>query len=85
MGQKGFGSAYMSATATRPSSSPEANTEWVLKDKAVEHMQGKGLEEFTEETLKHYAYRTDLLPRPKVIGKHAYYRLSDLDALIEKL
>jgi len=59
--------------------------EWVRKDKAVEYVQIKGIDTFAIETLKHYAYRTDLLPKPKVVGRHAYWKISDLDKFVESL
>jgi hypothetical protein len=58
----------------------------VRSEKAVEYMQTHwGIDTFTYQTLRHYSYETDLLPRPKVIGRHAYWMLSDLDALVEAL
>jgi len=58
---------------------------WVRRQHAIEYMQAKGFDLFTYETLRHYAYETDLLPRPKVVGRHAYWRLSDLEKLVESL
>ncbi|BCI86065.1 hypothetical protein NIIDMKKI_12710 [Mycobacterium kansasii] len=59
--------------------------DWVRPYKAVLYVQARGFELFNEATLRHYAYRTNLLPKPKKVGKYAYYRLSDVDRLIEAL
>lgn len=75
----------MSVTATRPEKLHDAEAEWLSAEKAVQHVQRKGIETFTRETLKHYAYRTDLLPKPKVVGRHAYWRVADLDRFVEQL
>lgn len=70
-----------------PEAAPAANPadDWVRPYKAVLYMHGQGFEMFNEASLRHYAYRTDLMPKPKRVGKYAYYRLSDLDKLIERL
>jgi hypothetical protein len=58
----------------------------VRSEKAVDYMQTRwGIDTFTYQTLRHYSYETDLLPRPKVIGRYAYWRIADLDALVEAL
>lgn len=75
----------MSVTETRPNTSRCPQAEWVRKQQAVEFFQSRGIDTFTVETLKNYAYNTDLLPRPKVIGRHAYWRISDLQRLLERL
>jgi hypothetical protein len=62
-----------------------SRAEWVRGPGAVEHIRNNGFDAFTYNTLKHYAYDTDLLPKPKVVGGHAYWRISDLDKLIEAL
>lgn len=56
--------------------------DWVRPYKAVLYVQGQGFDRFNEASLRHYAYRTDLLPKPKKVGRYAYYRLSDLDKMI---
>jgi hypothetical protein len=48
-------------------------------------MRSKGFELFNEASLRHYAYHTDLLPKPKRVGRYAYYRLSDLDKMVEAM
>lgn len=75
----------MSLTEARPSTDPRTQAEWLGKQQAVEFFQNRGIDTFTVETLKNYAYNTDLLPRPKVIGRHAYWRVSDLEGLLERL
>lgn len=64
---------------------PAGQTEWVSKAKAVAYLRNKGFEAVTFETLKGYAYKTGQLPKPKVIGKRAYWRVADLDKLVESL
>lgn len=66
----------MSATVT---------PEWVSAEKAVAHIRRKGIDAFTVESLRYYAYRTDLLPKPTVVGRHAYWRTADLDQLVTQL
>jgi hypothetical protein len=64
----------------------QPNDKLVRKDAAVEYMRtAHNLDTFTVETLKHYAYRTTLLPRPKIVGRHAYWHTADLDRLVETL
>lgn len=75
----------MSLTATSAEHDHDAHTEWLSREKAVLYVQRKGIETFTRETLKHYAYRTDLLPKPKVVGRHAYWRVADLDRFVDQL
>lgn len=75
----------MTTTATRPERHNGAEAEWLSAEMAVQHVQRKGIETFSRETLKHYAYRTDLLPKPKVVGRHAYWRVADLDRFVEQL
>lgn len=75
----------MSVAAARPSGSPKAEAEWVRKHEAVEFFRSRGFDKFTVETLKHYSYETDLLPRPKVVGRHAYWCVADLQQLLEAL
>lgn len=65
---------------------PATTDRLVRSEKAVEYMQTRwGIDTFTYQTLRHYSYETDLLPRPKVIGRHAYWRIADLDALVAAL
>lgn len=59
--------------------------EWLSAERAVEHVRDKGFDGFTVESLKYYAYRTELLPKPTVVGRHAYWRTADLDALVQQL
>jgi len=78
----------MAATTEHPEGVQKATPEsrLVRSEKAVEYMQTRwGIDTFTYQTLRHYSYETDLLPRPKVIGRHAYWVLSDLDALVAAL
>jgi hypothetical protein len=76
----------MPVTTEQPDGDQKAPQDrWVHKQQAVEYMQNKGLDLFTYETLRHYSYETDLLPRPKVVGRHAYWRVADLERLLEQL
>ncbi len=75
----------MSVKTTQTETSHDAEPKWLSAERAVQHIQRKGIETFTRETLKHYAYRTDLLPKPKVVGKHAYWRVADLDRFVDQL
>lgn len=75
----------MSNPAARAAATAEPVDDWVRPYKAVLYVQSQGFELFNEATLRHYAYRTELLPKPKKVGKYAYYRLSDLDKMIEAL
>lgn len=70
----------MSATAEKP------KVRLLLKHESVEYLQTRyNLTGFTEETLKRYSYKTDLLPRPTIIGRRAYWNTADLDDLVAAL
>lgn len=75
----------VSTQAAKAAEKPAPATEWVRPYKAVLYVRSKGFELFNEATLRHYAYRTDLLPKPKRVGKYTYYRLSDLDQMLEAM
>jgi hypothetical protein len=51
----------------------------------AEYLQDKGFASCTDQTIKYLAYETKKLPRPKIVGRRAYWRRSDLDAYVESL
>jgi len=53
-------------------------------DEAVQYLRDLGFVTVTVETIKRCSYRTEQLPRPKVVGRRAYWARTDLDALIER-
>jgi hypothetical protein len=75
----------MPKQAAQSAERPTPVDDWVRPYKAVLYVQRQGFELFNEATLRHYAYRTDLLPKPKRVDKYTYYRLSDLDKMIEAM
>lgn len=57
----------MSTRAAGAATTAQPVDDWVRPYKAVLYVQAQGFELFNEATLRHYAYRTDLLPKPKKV------------------
>lgn len=58
---------------------------YLTANEAAQYLRDLGFTSVTVETIKHYAYRTGQLARPKVAGRHAYWARKDLDQLVENL
>jgi hypothetical protein len=52
---------------------------------AVDFLHALGFTTATVETVKYHAYYTGKLPKPKIVGRRAYWARTDLDALVEQL
>lgn len=52
---------------------------------AARYLNSLGFIAATVETVKYHAYYTGKLPRPKVVGRKAYWSRESLDALVEAL
>lgn len=52
---------------------------------ATRYLNSLGFVAATVETVKYHAYYTGKLPRPKIVGRKAYWSREALDALIEAL
>lgn len=52
---------------------------------ATRYLNSLGFTSATAESIKYHAYCTGRLPRPKVLGRKAYWSRESLDALVEAL
>ncbi|MCV7024871.1 DNA-binding protein [Mycolicibacterium novocastrense] len=52
---------------------------------AVSYLHALGFTTATVETVKYHAYYTGKLPKPKIVGRQAYWSRTDLDRLVESL
>lgn len=52
---------------------------------AARYLNTLGFTAATVETVKYHAYYTDKLPRPKILGRKAYWSREALDRLVESL
>ena len=52
---------------------------------AARYLNSLGFFAATVETVKYHAYCTGNLPRPKIMGRKAYWSRKSLDALVEAL
>lgn len=59
--------------------------EFLDVSQAAQYLQDKGFASCTTQTIKYFAYETDKLPRPTVVGRKAHWNKRDLDLLVEKL
>jgi hypothetical protein len=52
---------------------------------AAQYLQDMGFDSCTAQTIKYLAYEKGLLPRPKVVGRRAYWSRADLDKFVANL
>lgn len=52
---------------------------------AARYLNSLGFTAASAETVKYHAYYTGKLPRPKIVGRKAYWSRESLDALVEAL
>jgi len=52
---------------------------------AAEYLQDMGFDSCTVDTIRYLAYEKGLLPRPKVVGRRAYWKRADLDQFVANL
>lgn len=63
----------------------KANRPFLNINQAVEYLQSLGFESCTADTIRYLAYEKGALPRPKVVGRRAYWSRADLDRYVENL
>lgn len=63
----------------------KANRPFLNINQAAEYLQELGFESCTTDTIRYLAYEKGLLPRPKIVGRRAYWSRVDLDQFVANL
>ncbi|GAS86948.1 hypothetical protein RMCB_1044 [Mycolicibacterium brisbanense] len=60
-------------------------TKYLDLQEAVRYLHSLGFTTATTDTVRHHAYHTGKLPKPKIVGRRAHWSREQLDALVEAL
>jgi hypothetical protein len=78
---------YTMSRVAQPVFLEKPRKQYLDMEEAVRYLHDLGLATVTPDTIRTHAYRTGKLPRPIVVGKprRSYWKLADLDKLVESL